>query len=378
MDIDKLIAQGENQSLEFKSAQTNPESLAKEMVAFANSEGGVILFGVDDDGHVSGLTAGNKNYEEWVANIARQNVVPGLDVGLRMTQLEGKFVLVIDVPKGNDKPYQTHKNQFLIRIGSTNRTATQGELMRLFQQSGMFHFDLQPVERTSIRDLNFTKLDQYFSMYEIDFSQEDDKERLLRNTDILSPSGQATVGGLLIFGINPQRYLHNACISFAHFAGTELDEELLDKQVVTGSLDIQVDTALAIIKNHIRQPSRIEGAKTVDQVFQYPEKVFRELLVNACVHRDYSIHGSRIRVFMFDDRIEFMSPGRLPNTVSIEKIKQGVSFARNPVILKFMENLRYIDKLGRGLPMVYRTAKTAGKTVEFAEFGEEFKVVLGF
>ena len=81
---------------------------------------------------------------------------------------------------------------------------------------------------------------------------------------------------------------------------------------------------------------------------------------------------------MFDDRIEFMSPGRLPNTVSIEKVKLGVSFARNPVILKFMENLRYIDKMGRGLPMVYRTAIKAGKPVEFSEFGEEFKVVLGF
>lgn len=250
--------------------------------------------------------------------------------------------------------------------------------MRLFQQSGMSHFDLQPVERTSITDLNFTKLDQYFSMYEIDLSKEEDKVRILQNTDILSESGQVTVGGLLMFGINPQRYLHNASITFAHFAGNDLDEELLDKQVITGTLDIQVDTALAIIKNHIRQPSRIEGAKTVDQVFQYPEKVFRELLVNACVHRDYSIHGSRTRVFMFNDRIEFMSPGRLPNSVSIEKAKLGVSFARNPVILKFMENLRYIDKMGRGLPMVYRTATNAGKFVEFSEFGDEFKVVLGF
>lgn len=183
---------------------------------------------------------------------------------------DGKAVLMVDVPKGSDKPYQTQQNQFLVRVGSTNRTATQGELMRLFQQSGMFHFDLQPVERTTISDLNFTKLDQYFSTYEIDFSKEDDKARILQNTDILSESGQATVGGLLMFGINPQRYLHNASITFAHFAGNKLDEELLDKQVVTGTLDIQVDTALAIIKNHIRQPSRIQGAKTVDQVYQYP------------------------------------------------------------------------------------------------------------
>lgn len=241
----------------------------------------------------------------------------------------------------------------------------------------MFYYDLQGVEGTSIRNLDLRKLADYFLRYEIDFEQEGEQERILVNTDILDAAGRATVGGLLMFGINPQRHLPNASISFAHFAGHELDDELLDKQVIGGTLDIQVDTALAIIKNHIRQPSRIEGSRTVDQIFQYPEKVFRELLVNACVHRDYAIHGSRIRVFMFDDRLEFISPGRLPNTVSVEKIKLGVSYGRNPVIVKFMENLRYIDKLGRGLPMVYRTATQAKKPVDFIELGEEFRVILG-
>jgi ATP-dependent DNA helicase RecG len=331
---------------------------------------------VEDSGEIAGVPT-DKNYEEWVTNIARENVIPALDVRITRHWHTEKQVLQIDVPKGRDKPYQTRQFQFLIRVGSTNRVATQAELMRLFQQSGMFHYDLQGVDRTTIRDLNLAQIDDYFAAYQIDFRKEEDQVRILTNTDILDESGRVTLGGLLMFGINPQRHLPNACISFAHFAGTELDEELLDKQVIGGTLNIQVDTVLAILKNHIRQPSRIEGGKTVDQIFQYPEKVFRELLVNACVHRDYAIHGSRIRVFVFDDRVEFISPGRLPNTVSIEKLRLGVSYARNPVILKFMENLRYIDKLGRGLPMVYRTATQAGRRVEFAEIGEEFKVVLG-
>ncbi len=372
----ELIAQGENQAVEFKSAKAHPDSLARELVALANTQGGVILLGVEDSGEVSGLD-GDKNYEEWVMNIARENVIPALDVTVSRVVHAQQPVLQIHVPKGRDKPYQTRQYQFLVRIGSTNRVATQAELMRLFQQSGMFHYDLQGVEGTSIRNLDLRKLADYFLRYEIDFEQEGEQERILVNTDILDAAGRATVGGLLMFGINPQRHLPNASISFAHFAGHELDDELLDKQVIGGTLDIQVDTALAIIKNHIRQPSRIEGSRTVDQIFQYPEKVFRELLVNACVHRDYAIHGSRIRVFMFDDRLEFISPGRLPNTVSVEKIKLGVSYGRNPVIVKFMENLRYIDKLGRGLPMVYRTATQAKKPVDFIELGEEFRVILG-
>lgn len=370
-----LITQGENNAVEFKSAQVNPDSLARELVAFANSQGGVVLLGVEDSGKITGLPD-DKDYEEWVMNIARENVIPALDVAVSWYVHEDKNVLLIQVPKGPDKPYQTRKYQFLIRVGSTNRVATQAELMRLFQQSGMFHYDLQGVDGTSIRSLDLRKLSDYFLKYEIDFEQEGDQERILFNTDILDETGCTTVGGLLMFGINPQRYLPNASISFAHFAGNELDDELFDKQVIGGTLDRQVDTALAIIKNHIPQPSRIEGSRTVDTVFQYPEKVFRELLVNACVHRDYAIHGSRIRIFLFADRLEFISPGRLPNTVSVEKIKLGVSYARNPVVVKFMENLRYIDKLGRGLPMVYRTATHAGKQVEFLELGEEFRVIL--
>ena len=99
--------------------------------------------------------------------------------------------------------------------------------------------------------------------------------------------------------------------------------------------------------------------------------------MNACIHRNYSISGSRIRVFLFDDRLEVHSPGRLPNTITIEKLSAGVSFAVNPVILKFMENLRYVDKLGRGLPLVWNEARKLGKQVSFSEIGEEFVVSLG-
>lgn len=377
--IEELIAQGENSGLEFKSAQVRPEAIAKELVAFANSGGGVLLLGVEGNGEITGVKDKDKNYEEWITNIARNNVIPAIELAIeQIDYIHQKTIYKIEVPKGKDKPYQTLQHQFLIRIGSTNRTATLAELMRLFQYSGMFHYDRLGVERTSIRDINLNKVDQYFENYQIDFLQEENHQRILINTDILEESGQATVAGLLIFGINPQRYLVNSCISFAHFAGSDITEELIDKQMITGTLDFQVNTTLAVIKNNLLHPSIIQGSQTVDTQFIYPDKVFRELLVNACVHRNYAISGSRIRVLMYDDRIEFISPGRLPNTVSIEKLKLGVSYALNPVIVKFMENLRYIDQLGRGLPMVYRTATEHNREVIFEELGEEFRVVLLF
>ena len=116
-----------------------------------------------------------------------------------------------------------------------------------------------------------------------------------------------------------------------------------------------------MLKNNLQAPSTIIGAKRVDTHALPPDKVLRELLVNSCVHRDYSIGGSKIRIFIFSDRLEFITPGRLPNTVTIEELKAGVSYARNPVLVKFMENLRYIDRLGRGLPMVWREMQKIGR-----------------
>ena len=239
-----------------------------------------------------------------------------------------------------------------------------------------FYFDATGIPKTTINDLNTSKLDKYFEQYGVGFSNESDKERLLINTDLMTSEKEVTVAGLLVFGINPQKYLHNASISFAHFAGNSLSDDLIDKQVIDGTLDYQIDRCVAIVKNNIKHPSVIQGSKTVDSHFLYPEKVFREIIVNACLHRNYAISGSRIRVFLFDDRLEIRSPGRLPNTVTIDKMKAGVSYASNPVLLKFMENLRYIDKLGRGIPMVNQIALKNNKQLDLEEMGEEFVLVL--
>lgn len=250
--------------------------------------------------------------------------------------------------------------------------------MRLFQQSGAYHFDVTGLEGSSIKNLNTSQISSYFDSYRVSFEMlsEQEKVQLLINTDILGESEQVTVAGMLVFGTKPQKHLPMSGISFARFQGIELGDELLDKQLIEGNLSYQIDTCTAMIRNHISRPSRIEGNLRTDTKMQYSEKVFRELIVNACCHRNYSISGSRIRVFVFDDRLEVMSPGRLPNSVSIAKIRAGVSYAVNPAIVKFMENLNYIDKLGRGLPMVCREAQLLGKQIVFEEIGEEFKIVL--
>ena len=250
--------------------------------------------------------------------------------------------------------------------------------MRLFQASGSIHFDISTVEGTTKKDLNLDSIRDYFmkyNMFDLYEETEEAVDRILINADILREAGntkECTVGGLLIFGKKVEDKLPQSGISFAHFRGTDITEELIDKKQIVGNLPEVVEQALVIIKNNIKTPSTIVGAVRNEKEI-YPAIVLREALVNSVVHRNYSIIGSKIRVLMFDNRIEFHSPGKLPNTVTIEKMKIGVSYSRNPFLVKYMENLRYIDQLGRGIPMIIKTMQKQGaKEPELKEIGEEF------
>ena len=368
------IPRSENQYIEFKSERVSAKVLAEEIVAFANAEGGEIWLGVEDDRQITGIS---RSYEEDVMNICRNGVIPPLQPVYQEMVIEDAKIACIAVPKGVDRPYYTSKNKYYIRVGSTKRIASRAELIRLFQASGLFHYDLVEVNGATVSQLDFSAISDYFSRYQISFANEteDEKIRLLTASDILGDNRRPTVGGNLVFGINPEKTLPQAGVTFAHFSGTKLDAELIDKKFFGGSLPRQVDNALAAIKANRSVASTIQGVKRVEKP-HYPDTVFRELLVNAAVHRNYSIIGSQIRIFMFNDRIEFISPGRLPNTVSIEKLAVGTSFARNPLLVRLMEKLGYMDRLGRGLPMVCQEAIKLGKDVTFDDSGEEFRVTL--
>ncbi len=375
-----MIPVAENQYIEFKREETSAQTLAEEVVAFANGEGGDIWLGVDDNAQPVGLS---RNYEEDVMNICRTAVIPPISPTYETivaTKSEGTTVNIarISIPKGVDRPYYTSKNRYYIRVGSTKRIASREELTRLFQAAGLFHYDIVEVGGSQLKHLNQSAIADYFSRYKIDFLNETDeeRERLISASDIASENLIPTVGGLLVFGITPEYHLRQSGISFAVFEGNQLNSTLRDKKTFLGPLPMQIDNALSALQANIPVASEIIGAKRVDQP-SYPDKVLRELLVNACVHRNYSIIGSQIRVFMFDDRIEFISPGRLPNTVKISKLTTGTSFSRNPLLVKLMENLSYMDKLGRGLPMVYQEAQKLDRSLEFIDDGEEFRVILG-
>lgn len=244
----------------------------------------------------------------------------------------------------------------------------------------MVAFDISPVEGANFDDLDPARLHDYWqSCYQIPYGDLERGEQfnILRNADILAPLEDAwvvSVGGLLLFGRQPQRRLPHSAISFAVFDGDDITAELLDKKELTGALPELIDQGAALVRLFLPRPSVVQGLRREEQD-KIPPKVIREALVNAVCHRDYSLANRKIQIFVYRNRVEIRSPGRLPNTLTLEKIRYGNSAPRNLFLLQYLDNLRYVDGLGRGIPMIL---KAMGERAQFEEIGELFVLSLTY
>ena len=254
------------------------------------------------------------------------------------------------------------------------------ELGRLFQQAGLVHFDLAPLDGTSLKDLDPHKLNDYWAdYYDIAYLslEENEQKKMPNNADILVPLENEevnSVGGLLIFGKYPQKRLPQSSIVTALIKGYEITDDLLDKKEITGTLPELIDRTSSLVQLYIPKPSTVNGMKRVEKE-TIPTHVIREVLVNAVCHRDYSIINKKTSVYIYKNRIEVTSPGKLANTLNLEKIRVGNSALRNHFIVKYLDNMRYIDGLGRGIPSII---KAIGSRVQFEEIGNLFRVTLFF
>ncbi|MFH1859415.1 MAG: RNA-binding domain-containing protein [bacterium] len=375
--LEKLIKNGEGSGVEFKQEEVTPEKIARTIVAMANRQGGFILLGVDDRGNICGLK--KEKPEEWVMAISRNGVKPSIIVDYYCVQIKDLKVGIIKVPLGIDKPYYIEKDDrktYYVRAGSTNREATREELRRIYQASGLLHYDECGLLTSSPDDLDYSKLHSYFlDSRGIELSGLDNEEtlRILINTDILfEEEGRkiATVGGILLFGKEPARVFPSAEVVFVAFSGKSIVDEILDRKILNGTLADNIDDVCRLIYANLSVPESIEGLKQ-KRDWPVPEKALREGIVNALVHRDYTISGASVRVFLFTDRLEIVSPGRPPNSVTAEKMKRGVRVHRNPLLVDVMEKLQYVQKAGLGIRMIFSEMRKLGVEPEIRIEEEE-------
>ncbi len=367
------IANGENSRVECKRDDCHPDDLAKEMAALLNLEGGVVLLGVEDDGRISGLTRSRGDAEEWVMNIARQKLQPASIPVWTCIEIEnGREVGVIELAADSPgKPYKARRGNAwvtFIRVGSTSRESTREEEGRLYQAARLVRYEIKAVPDTGPDHLDMDRIENYYrAILKRSVPARTDLEswrRLLLNSDLLVTAGDdvgASVSGLLLFGDNPNRRLPQAGVTAVAFPGLEKDYDTVDEERIRGPLTSRVsrrgaavekgviDRTVDFVKRNMGSVAWLEGGRR-RRKRAFPIDAVREAIVNAVTHRDYAREGTDIEVSLYRDRMEIISPGRLPNGVTVAKMREGVvRVARNELLKEILRDYRYVEHYGMGV-----------------------------
>lgn len=392
----EMIRNGENSGVEFKRDDIDNRKLAKELVAFSNFEGGMVLLGVEDDGTVSGIT--RQNLEEWVMAACRDKIRPGIIPFYEVIrEVEpGKDVAVVRVTRGLDVHSVWHDSRdfYYIRVGTESRDASKEELARLFQQRGFMRAELRPVSGAMLADLDMRRLRDYFSRVrqQEGIPEGDDTvawNTLLLNTELMVDEG-ITMAGLLLFGTNPNRFLPHAGIDAVALPGTEMDYNARERAQLRGPMTPLLDRdgkivenglveqAVEFVKRHTKVDTVLEDGVRRQERWTYPEEVLRETIVNALIHRDYLMMSTDIQLALYSDRLEIASPGRLPNGITPARMRTGCRAARNQLLKDIMRDYRYLEHMGMGIPRkVIRGMRSHnGTEPALIEHGEQFTIRL--
>jgi len=380
-EVEKRARLGEDSVTEFKSLVQNnfrvdAKDVAKSIAALANSRGGHLFLGVEDDGSITG--AGEvKQVDALIRQVSQaceHSIQPAIFCDVEKVEVHGVIVLVVTLrPFSPERPYQV-AGKYYIRDVNRSREARREELIRLLQ-SVNHHYDEQPVEGSTLEDLDT----QVARAFLAGIYREPDLEarwvRLLTELHCVDPGGAPTVTGMLLFGREPQKWIQDARISAVLFPGREMSWELADRQEIGGRLLDQIDTAVGFLKRNVRSPSRVAGMERREEGI--PEEVFREAVLNAVSHRDYRA-ASQVRIFVFDDRVEIVNPGELLNRLTIDGICiGGISQRRNPALAGLLARARLRENIGMGVPALIAELKERGlPPPEITVSNGHFKLVL--
>ena len=346
-----LLSRGEDSRQQFKSDINNADALAAEIVAFSNSVGGRIFIGVNDDGSVSGLSGADvARLNQLIANVASQAVRPAVNPLTENVPHPAGTVLVLSIAEGVNKPYMDKNGAIWVKNGSDKRRATsREELQRLFQQAGLVHADETPVAGLSAGDVDMPYFETFFEQqFGEPLAQHNQPlPQLLTNMNLMN-QGQLNVAGGLLFAKSPHYALPAFIVKAVAFVGTQIeDERYIDSRDIAGKLADVFQQTLGFIVANTRAAQGEQGFNSPGQP-EIPRIVWEELVANALIHRDYFV-SAPIRVLVFADRVEIISPGHLPNNLTIENIKAGNSNMRNPILASFAAKLLPYRGLGSGL-----------------------------
>ena len=399
-----LLDGGENSEVEFQRDDIRPDQLAKEFSALLNFEGGKILLGVENDGRASGLARSREDVEQWVMNIARESIDPRFIPHLEFIMLDNKTIGVIDVPADSpSRPYKAkRRNSWItfVRVGSTSREPSREEEEWLLQSSRIVRYEIKPIPDTGLESLDRKRLENYFGVIlERSVPAARDREawlRLLANTDFLKHSASGTVAaaaGLLLFGERPNRWLPQAGITATAYPELKKECNAADEEVIRGPLVSTfsrttrgrprvadkgvIDRAADFVSRNMDSAVQSQGARRRRRK-ALPMDAVRETIVNAVVHRDYTLVGADIEISLYRDRLEVISPGRLPDGMTVEKMSEGGRATRNEQLKDVLRDYGYVGRRGLGVhrQIIKAMREHNGTEPDLAEDGDRFIVRL--
>jgi predicted HTH transcriptional regulator len=365
--------------VQFKRDFDNQEKIAAEMIAMSNAKGGMIIFGVEDKtGYIVGLDyVGLQNVGNRVSTVGNDLVKPQVFITTEILNIdsgtEPKKVLIVYIDEGTAKPYKDNNGTIWIKQGGDKRKLTDNnEILRLFQQKGLAFVDEMVVAGTSVTDINKDKVNDYVGLVLQDSDENENiiNDVLYENLGIIKNSN-LTLGGLLFFSKKPQRYRPAFCVKAVSFYGNDIGGlHYRDSRDMTGTIPELFREGMLFFKQNLRHEQKGQNFNSVG-ILEISEIALEELLQNAFIHRDYT-QNSPVRLMVFDNRIEIVSPGCLPNSLTVEKIKLGYAIVRNNLLASYSSKLLKYRGFGSGIIRAFKEQPN----IEFIndESGNQFTV----
>ncbi len=370
MTVDEIISRKEDQTFDCKSIQIDPKALAVPIVAMANADGGVLAIGVSDKTRrIEGINQHTKQLNE-LLRVPMDFCIPSVRVRydyLPCVDCEGNDnrILLMHVPASS----HLHTNQAdeaFMRVGDKSRRLGFDERMQLMYDKGERNFEDEAAYGATIDDVDMKAVEDYIKV--IGYSKSA-MEYLYENNDFVKEAdGKQKVSNacILLFGKRPQRFFPRARTRFIRYEGTEekvgTEMNVVKDVTFEGSILNQIAKTVEYLETQVREHSYLGQSGQFVTNRNYPKFALQEMVVNSECHRDYSIKGTEIQIKMFDDRLVFESPGKLPGLVRAENIRH-THFSRNPKIAQFLKAYNYVKEFGEGIDRICNELESRGAVI---------------
>lgn len=373
-----IYPERESRHLEFKSELPSFLQLIKTCVAFANGVGGKIVIGIKDETReIIGIDDDirNKIYDEF-PNSLYDSTSPGLIAEIYEKNYGEVNVLIIEIPHVLKKPVFVKKEGLpkgvYLRAGSNTRRANEEHIEELMRENKRTTYDEEPIQ-ASIEILSEDLINKIYSKA--------GTANLLSEKVIIQSSATPkkycpTIAGTLWFCENPDTYIPESHLRCTRFKGIN-GREIIQTEEIRGNLRNQIETGFNLISSWLQRNFSLKGTILKGKMI-IPEEALREAIINALVHRKYSIPGA-VKIALFENRLEIFSPGIFPGLVDINNLGDGTTYLRNPIIAKIARRTGYMEKLGTGINLIFESCKAVGlKPPEFIEGTDSVKVIFYF